>query len=93
MADTISVFILPPSRDVLESRLRGRGSDSETVIARRMRDAASEASHYREYDFVIINDDFAASVRELGLILQGEPRSMTPQEPAVERLVAELSAG
>lgn len=92
MADTVSVFILPPSRSVLESRLRGRGSDSEEVIARRMRDAASEASHYREYDFVIINDDFDASVLELRQILQGQPRSLTPGDTAVQRLADELSA-
>lgn len=91
MADTVSVFILPPSRQALETRLRGRGSDSELVIARRMREAASEASHYAEYDFVIINDNFDASVSELVDILQGNPRSLTAAAPEVEQLVRELS--
>ncbi len=92
MADTVSVFILPPSRQVLETRLRDRGSDSELVIARRMRDAASEASHYTEYDFVIINDDFDASVAELVDILDGHPRSLTAAAAEVAALVRELSA-
>lgn len=93
MPDTISVFILPPSQVVLENRLRGRGSDSAAVIARRMRDAASEASHFKEYDFVIINDDFEASVAELANILRGQPDSLTPDDHRVQKLVEELSVG
>jgi len=56
--DTVSVFILPPSRAVLEARIRGRKQDSEQVIERRMQDAVSEMSHYADYDFLMLNDDF-----------------------------------
>lgn len=71
----LSVFILPPSRTALEQRLTGRGTDDAAVIARRMRDAISEMSHYDEYDHVIINDDFAVALDELcALVLAGRTR-------------------
>lgn len=70
-----SVFILPPSRATLEARLTGRGTDDAEVIARRMRDAISEMSHYDEYDHVIINDDFAVALDELcALVLTSRTR-------------------
>ena len=58
MPECISIFILPPSRDELERRLRGRGTDAEDVIQRRLRDAAADMTHWREFDHVVINDDF-----------------------------------
>ncbi len=64
----ISVFILPPSRAALESRLQGRGQDSAEVIRRRMRDAASEASHYDEYDYLVVNDDFDTALDQLAAL-------------------------
>ncbi|MDY6942603.1 MAG: guanylate kinase [Pseudomonadota bacterium] len=60
--DCVSVFILPPSREELERRLRGRGQDEERVIARRLADARSDMSHYAEFDFLVINDDFQKAV-------------------------------
>jgi guanylate kinase len=63
--DCRSVFILPPSRQILEKRLRTRGQDGEALIARRMRDAVSEMSHYHEFDYLIVNDDFAQALGEL----------------------------
>ncbi|WP_355660628.1 guanylate kinase [Halomonas salifodinae] len=73
--EALSVFILPPSRTALEERLTGRGTDDAAVIARRMRDAISEMSHYDEYDHVIINDDFAVALDELcALVLAGRTR-------------------
>jgi guanylate kinase len=65
----VSIFILPPSREALEQRLRGRNTDSEEVIARRMRDAISEMSHYREFDYLVFNDDFATALAELCAII------------------------
>ncbi len=62
---TISIFILPPSEAELESRLRSRGQDSGAIIDRRMRDAKNEISHYEEFDYVIVNDDFERALREL----------------------------
>lgn len=60
-----SIFILPPSRPALEERLRGRGQDSDEVIARRMRDAVSEMQHWSEYDYLIVNDRFDDALAEL----------------------------
>jgi guanylate kinase len=67
--EAVSIFILPPSREALEQRLRGRNTDSEEVIARRMRDAISEMSHYREFDYLVFNDDFATALAELRAII------------------------
>ena len=67
--EAVSIFILPPSREALLERLSGRGTDGENVIARRMRDAVSEMSHYDEYDLIVINDDFEQALDELcGLV-------------------------
>jgi len=67
--DSLGVFILPPSRQALEDRLRGRGQDGDEVIARRMRDAESEMSHYAEFDYLVINDDFETALEELKAII------------------------
>lgn len=70
--DVISIFILPPSVDTLQERLRGRGQDSEETIQRRMRDAQNEMSHYPEYDYLIINDEFELALEELACIFRSE---------------------
>ncbi len=64
-----SIFVLPPSREALASRLSSRGQDDAETIARRMADAISEMSHYAEYDYVVINNVFAVALAELGAIL------------------------
>ena len=69
LSNCISIFILPPSREALDKRLRTRGQDSDAVINRRMRDAEAEISHYNEYDYVIINDDFDTAFKELKSIV------------------------
>jgi len=63
--DAIGIFILPPSLAILEKRLRDRGTDSEEVIQRRMSKAVNEISHYNEYDFVIVNDDFETALAQM----------------------------
>lgn len=68
----ISIFILPPSIEALSSRLHGRGQDSAETIQRRMRDAQAEMSHYPEYDYLIINDDFATALDDLASIFRSE---------------------
>lgn len=65
MASAVSVFILPPSRSELERRLSSRGTDEHAVIARRMREAVSEMSHFDEYDYLVVNDDFTTALQEL----------------------------
>ncbi len=69
MPQAISIFILPPSREELENRLRGRNTDSDEVIERRMRDAISEMSHYGEFDYLVFNDDFDTALGELRAII------------------------
>jgi guanylate kinase len=71
--DCTSIFILPPSRAELESRLRNRKTDSEEVIARRLRDSIADMSHYAEFDSVVVNRDFDAAVDDLLKVLRGSP--------------------
>lgn len=71
-ADTVRVFILPPSLALLEDRLRKRGQDSADVIKGRMDRAKDEISHWSEYDYVIVNDDFARALEKLNQILHAE---------------------
>ena len=66
----ISVFVLPPSRAALEGRLRGRGQDSNDVIASRMAAAVSEMSHCGEYDYIVWNDDFAVALADLEAVIR-----------------------
>ncbi|GAA5177472.1 MULTISPECIES: guanylate kinase [Halomonadaceae] len=68
----VSLFILPPSREALHQRLASRGTDGPEVIARRMRDAVSEMSHFDEYQHVIINDDFDDALAQLGGLVLAE---------------------
>ncbi len=70
--DCITIFILPPSRDELERRLRDRRTDSDAVIARRLNDALGDMSHWSEFDYVIINDDLTLAVTEFESVLNGE---------------------
>jgi guanylate kinase len=68
----ISIFVLPPSRDVLEQRLRSRSQDSEEVIQRRLRGAAEEVQNYTQYDFVLINRDIEEAAARLATIVEAE---------------------
>ncbi|MBM7038286.1 guanylate kinase [Vibrio ulleungensis] len=67
-----SIFILPPSNGELERRLNVRGQDSDDVIAKRMSEAKSEMSHYHEYDYVIVNDDFDSALVDLKAVIRAE---------------------
>jgi guanylate kinase len=71
-ADLVSVFILPPSRDELERRLRARAQDPEEVVARRMAKAADEMSHWAEYDYIVVNRDIERAVAAVVAILDAE---------------------
>jgi len=70
--DSVSIFILPPTRPELEQRLRARGEDSEEVIMRRLREAAEEIRHYRQYDYVLVNDDIESATAKLKAIFVAE---------------------
>jgi len=86
----VNIFILPPSQAALEERLRGRGQDSDEIIARRMRDAKSETSHYSEYDYLVVNDDFDKALIELKSIVLARRCRFAAQSKHLEPLLKEL---
>ncbi|MBF5078634.1 guanylate kinase [Paracoccus sp. NBH48] len=71
-AHVVSIFVLPPSLPELERRLRGRGQDSDAVIAGRMQKSRSEISHWAEYDYVLVNDDLDQTEERMRAILTAE---------------------
>lgn len=90
--DCVGVFILPPSREELARRLRGRGQDSEEVIARRMSEAISEMSHYAEFDYVVVNDDFGTALAEIRAVIRARRVRRDAQIQRHESLIASLLA-
>lgn len=88
----IGIFILPPARKVLEARLRGRGQDSEEIIARRMRDAVSEMRHYDEFDYVVVNDVFDEALHELVCIFRAQRLRRDRVKARHAELIADLLA-
>jgi len=69
LSETVCIFVLPPSEEVLLQRLTARGQDDAAVIERRMRDARAEISHYHEYDYLVVNDDFSHAMEGLRAII------------------------
>ncbi|MEC9361627.1 MAG: guanylate kinase [Pseudomonadota bacterium] len=92
LPDARSVFILPPSLAELERRLRARSQDDDEVIARRMGDARREMSHYDEYDYLVVNDDFDAALEALVAVFLAPRLSRPAQERRHAALIAELLA-
>ncbi|MRT58157.1 guanylate kinase [Enterobacteriaceae bacterium RIT693] len=92
MPQSRSIFILPPSKDELDRRLRGRGQDSEEVIAKRMAQAVAEMSHYAEYDYLIVNDDFDTALSDLKIIIRAERLRMGRQKMRHDALISKLLA-
>jgi guanylate kinase len=88
--DCVTVFILPPSRQELERRLRSRGTDTEAVIERRLRDALSDMSHWEEFDYVIFNDDLDEAVADLEAVLAGRGEKSATDNPAVREAASRL---
>ncbi|HTC51065.1 MAG TPA: guanylate kinase [Steroidobacteraceae bacterium] len=85
-----TIFILPPSRAALEERLRNRQTDSDAVIARRLQDAVGDMSHYHEFGYVVVNDDFDTACRQLESILAGTGQALTSDRPELEPLLTDL---
>ncbi len=85
-----SIFILPPTRRALEDRLRGRSTDSAEVIARRLKDAAHDITHWTEFDYVVINDQFDQALADLHEIVQERGASLSATRPEVARFAAAL---
>ena len=90
--DAVSVFILPPSRQALEQRMRSRGQDSEEVIAQRLAAAREEMSHYTEFDYVVVNENFAVAVDEMCSIFTASRLRREPQVARHARLITQLLA-
>ncbi|KRG70030.1 guanylate kinase [Pseudoxanthomonas dokdonensis] len=88
--DAVSVFILPPSADALEQRMRSRGQDSEQVIQQRLAAAREEMSHYDEFDYVIVNDVFDTAVAEMHAIFTASRLRRPQQQVRHRQLIGEL---
>jgi guanylate kinase len=87
-----SIFVLPPSREALEQRLRGRGTDSDEVIARRLRDSIADLSHWGEFDYIVINDDFGRATEDLEAIVTGQGEHLRRERAELQALIAKLLA-
>jgi len=91
--EATSIFILPPSREELENRLRSRGQDSDGIIARRMRDAVSEMRHYDEFDYILVNDDFDLALQDLRAFTSGHPDQARAVDIEMDALLRQEVAG
>ncbi len=87
-----TIFISPPSRKELESRLRGRGQDSDEIIAARMAQAQKECSHYQEFDYIVINDDFDQALADLTTIVNNQRLKRSQQMMQHKALLDELTS-
>jgi guanylate kinase len=87
-----SIFIVPPSVAELERRLRGRKTDSDDVIRRRLADSVSDLRHWEEFDYVIFNDDLETAVADLAAVVSGAGDSYSSSSPVVRARVEEILA-
>jgi guanylate kinase len=85
-----TIFILPPSREALRERLNNRRTDSPAVIERRLADAVSDMSHWGEFDYVVVNDDFGRAVGELESIIRGRGEALAARRPSLTPVLANL---
>lgn len=92
LPDSVGIFILPPSRPALEERLRGRGQDSDAVIAERMHEARDEIAHHDEFDYIVVNDRFETALEDLRSIVRARRLRAGPQRRRLAGLVSELLA-
>jgi len=86
--DAVTIFILAPSRQILEQRLRDRSEDSDQVIERRLKDAAREIRNYGQYDYVLINKDLQSSAESLAAIVRAERMRRVRMEPRIRPILA-----
>lgn len=87
MPEAVAIFIVPPSRQELERRIRARGQDSEEEIARRLERARLEMQHYADYDFIVVNDDLERAGREVQAIATAARRRTQRSEPQVREIL------
>jgi guanylate kinase len=91
LPEAVSIFILPPSRLALEQRLRGRSTDSDQVIQRRLRDADNDLSHWNEFDYVVVNDDFDQALEDLQAIVDNRGGRLESTRAEVAQFAAQLA--
>ena len=92
MPHTISIFILPPSRETLRQRIIARNQDAEHIVEKRLKEARNEISHYNEYDHLIVNDDFDEAVAELKAIILTHRCRQTLRSKELSTLLDNLMA-
>lgn len=92
LPDCVSIFVMPPSLDELRKRLTHRAEDNEATIERRMRDALSDISHYREYDYIIVNDSFDQALADLDAIVRAQGLARRVQQHQLRRRLPDLMA-
>jgi len=90
--DAVSIFILAPSREILEARLRARSEDAEQVIERRLREAASEIRNYEAYDYILVNREVGAAADQLAAIVKAERIRRCRMEDEVRPILASFEA-
>jgi guanylate kinase len=90
LKDAVSIFILPPSIAILRERLQNRGQDNEEVIDRRMRDAVAEMSHFSEFDYLVVNDDFNIALNQLKSIISANRLVQGRQQQQLTQLLHDL---
>ncbi len=90
LPEAVQVFILPPSRAELEARLRKRATDSPEAIARRLAESVEEMSHWRDFDYIVVNRNFDQALAELEAIFDGRGETSRRHRPGLEALVKEL---
>ncbi len=88
--DCCSIFILPPSHNELEQRLKRRGEDDNSIVERRMRDAVAEMSHYKDFDFIVVNDDFHTALADLQSIIRANRLRLAVQQLEIAPLLNDL---
>ncbi|MDP2226053.1 MAG: guanylate kinase [Moraxellaceae bacterium] len=93
MPEAVSIFILPPSLDILERRLRGRGTDADDVIAHRLAEARGDIAHYAEFNYLVVNDDFNAALADLKSIVRAARLSFRSQAARQAELLTALISG
>jgi len=89
--ECVSIFIVPPSPEVLRERLVGRGTDAPEVVERRLAEAEEECRHAAEFDFLVVNDDFDVALADLLAIVRAQRLRMVVQQPRHQKLLAGLS--
>lgn len=92
MPECVSIFIVPPSPEVLRERLTGRGTDAPEVVERRLKEAREECRHAAEFDYLVVNDDFTKALADLLAIVRSERLRFTAQSRRYGSLLERLSS-